>query len=327
MNNQQIVFTAPGVVEWRTEAFDRPQLKATEVLVKKRFSLISPGTELACLSGGEQWFQMPQIPGYAAVSTVIEVGADVEHVAQGDLVFHYGKHCTYEIVRASELVVHVPNDLEPSIALFARLATVAFTALRVSEIELGDQVAVTGLGLVGNFAAQLAQLQGGVVTGMDLSKERVTLAQRCGIKQAVLSFSDIGPKKFNTFIEATGQPQVLHEALSWVAPFGECILLGTPRTDYTTNLTDVLRHTHLHEKGSVTLKGAHEWRYPMKAHPYEKHSMERNTRIVFELMRSGQLHVAPLISHMLKPQNAKEAYQGLSEAKEDYIGVLFDWVE
>ncbi|MGN7309346.1 alcohol dehydrogenase catalytic domain-containing protein, partial [Bacillus subtilis] len=154
-----------------------PPLGEKEVLVKLIYSLISPGTELAMLSGKEEWAKLPVCPGYASVSEVIEVGQGVDHVQPGDVVFHYGHHAEYQVVSTDHVFIKVPEKLDLKWVPFTRMATVAFTSVRVSNIELGDVVGVTGLGLVGNLAAQLARLQGATVIGVDLSTERIRTAQ------------------------------------------------------------------------------------------------------------------------------------------------------
>jgi threonine dehydrogenase-like Zn-dependent dehydrogenase len=86
-----------------------------------------------------------------------------------------------------------------------------------------------------------------------------------------------------------------------------------------------LNYCHLYGRGAITFKGAHEWRYPVMANPFVKHSLWRNSEIVFRLIQSGQLVIDPLISHILKPEQAPEAYEGLKYKKDEYNGVLFDW--
>ena len=219
-------------------------------------------------------------------------------------------------------------------AVFTRMVCVAFTALRISNIELGDYVGVTGLGLVGNFAAQLAALQGGRVIGLDLSQRRVELALACGIDHALVMnpatvAEDIraitGDAGVTTLIEATGNPRALPPALPLVGRYGEVILLGTPRGAYQTDLTEVLRHVHLDGLGNVTFKGAHEWRYPVPRDAFVKHSIRRNAELALDLIASGGLQVAPLHTHTLKPEQAERAYNGLKNQRDEYIGVVFDW--
>jgi threonine dehydrogenase-like Zn-dependent dehydrogenase len=334
MDNKKIVFTAPWKVEVQEEKLETPALGAGEVLLKKIYSLISPGTEMACLSGSEQWFQFPDIPGYAAVSKIVEVGERVSGFAPGDIVFHYGNHSAYQIATVEGVFLKVPDGLDLRWVPFTRMATVAITSVRVSGIELGDDVSVTGLGLIGNMASQLAQLQGARVIGMDLAEERLRIAKACGlaialdsgkgsIKERIMEIT--GGVGTSTHIDATGVPKVAVDSLPRISPLGELILLGSPRGEYTANVTDILNYCHLFDRGCITFKGAHEWRYSVEPNPFAKHSLVRNSRIVFGLLEKKKLVVEPLISHILQPEQAPEAYEGLKNNKDAYNGVLFDW--
>lgn len=336
MRNEHIVFVAPWQVELQQTSMTAAESTPPPgyALVKKRYTLISPGTELACLSGGESWFSMPGLPGYAAVSEIVALGDSSTSLAPGDLVFHYGKHSRYEQVKTSGVFLKLPSGLDPQLAPFTRMATVAMTALRVSSIELGDAVGVTGLGLIGNMAAQLATLQGANVIGIDLSEDRRQLAEQCGIAftlsgdrpdlgAAVASLTE--GNGISTLIEATGVPKVAIDSLPWIAAFGELILLGSPRGEYMADATDIFNYNHLIGRGCITFKGAHEWRFPVESDKFVKHSLVRNSSIVFQLIKSGKLNVRPLISHILAPDQAAEAYEGLRHNKDRYHGVLFDW--
>jgi len=333
MIDKKIVFTAPWQVDVLEESYEPPILGTNEVLLRKRYTLISPGTELACLSGNESWFPMPSVPGYAAVSEIIDMGAEIEGFGTGDLVFHYGNHAMYEVTTAEGVFLRVPDGLELSWVPFARMATVAMTSIRASGIELGDSIAVTGLGLIGNMASQLAGLQGASVIGIDLSSHRREIARQCGLdhvveggtgtKERIMELT--AGRGVSSLIEATGVPQVAVEGVSWVGKYGEVILLGSPRGAYQTNVTDLLNHIHLDGLGCVTFKGAHEWRFPIARDPFVKHSLVRNSEIVFRLMLQRKLQIAPLISHILVPEEAPSAYEGLRNKKDEYHGVLFRW--
>ena len=337
MKNKSILFTGPDQIELSQVDSGFQPLGAHDLLIKTHYSLISAGTELACLSGIEAWFRFPNAPGYASVGEVVELGDGVTDFTLGDMVYSMGNHAQYSRVNTADprgLCVKVPGDMDAAQAVFARMICVSFTALRISSIELGDYVGVTGLGLVGNFAAQLAGLQGGRVIGLDLSQRRVDLARECGIAHALVLDpatveADVnaitGGRGLTTLVEATGNPRALPGALPLVGPYGEVILLGTPRGVYETNLTPVLSHVHLDGKGNVTFKGAHEWRYPVKPDRFVKHSIQRNAELALDMIRSSQLQVAPLHTHTLKPEEAESAYTGLRQQKDDYIGVVFDW--
>ena len=336
MKFSSVRFTAPWQVDYGQIDADYDSLGDMDVLVRAHYTLISAGTELACLSGREGWFNMPGTPGYACVGEVAAVGESVSDYAPGDLVYSMGGHQqVHRIDTGSErgLCVKLPAGIAPVQAVFTRMVCVAFTALRISDIELGDKVGVVGLGLVGNFAAQLAGLQGADAIALDLSPRRVELARACGIAHPLLVTDSLADdvaaltdgRSLSTLIEATGNPRALPPTLPLVGQYGEVILLGTPRGAYETDLTEVLSYVHLNGQGSQTFKGAHEWRYPIKRDGFVKHSIARNARIAMALIQSGALQVDPLHTHTLPPSDAAQAYAGLKESPDEYIGVVFDW--
>ncbi len=339
MKNKSIVFTGCDQVEVQELEENLEQLQAREVIVKTSYSLVSAGTELTCLAGSESWFSFPSTPGYTSVGEVVKVGDQVVKVAPGDMVYTWGGHKQYNrinLARRESICIHVPDGIALPLVPFTRMITIALTALRVSDIELGDHVAVIGLGLVGNFAAQLARLQGGSVIGLDHNPGRVALAADCGIKNAIVIEKPFAAGKVDeitdqrgvtTLIEASGRPGAILDGLPLVGRYGEVILVGIVRGAHQTNLTHLLDFIHLDPLGNVTFKGAHEWRYPVARDPFVKHSIERNSEIAMDLIRAGDLQVAPLHTHTLSPYEAEKGYRGLQREKDSYVGVVFDWTK
>ena len=334
MEGKRVVFTDPDVVTLEAFTFDEKGIGPQGVAIRTRHSLISPGTELACLRGTESWAKLPFVPGYGGCGEVFAVGEGVDAVEVGDTVFSYTKHAS--LVSASVLVAPVPEGLDSRRAVFARMAAVAITALRVSEAELGDHVAVLGLGLVGNLCAQLFALAGCEVYGIDLSAERCRIAQACGVHHTLnprtgdtraFIADATGGEMCATVVEAIGASPVVAGAAELAGKLGEVILLGSPRGEYTANMTPLLNQIHLWGNGCVTFKGAHEWRYPRQRDPngQVKHSIARNVGILMRLIAEERLVVDPLITHVLPPERCAEAYAGLCDRKDEYLGVLFEW--
>ena len=106
---------------------------------------------------------------------------------------------------------------------------------------------------------------------------------------------------------------------------GEIVFLGTPRAETNGNLADVFGYSHLDGKGSVTFKGAHEWRYPIQKDKFVKHSIERNTEVCMDLFRMGKLKVETLVSHTIKPDEAPGIYHAVNANRNDYMGIMIDW--
>lgn len=336
MKAKQVVFTEPNVVRLETFDFD-PKPSENDIVIRTLASIVSAGTELACLAGLADWAPFPFRPGYGAIGEVIAIGNYVKDIKIGDIILTYSNHASH--AKAHILAVKVPEGLEPEHAVFARMANVAITALRVSSAELGDTVAVIGLGLVGNLAAQLFQLSGCRVIGIDRIPKRLEIARACGIEQIVnASISDpiqvvkewTDGKRCEIVVDATGNPQVSVMASQLAGKNSEVILLGSYfGRRLETNVTDLLERIHLWEHGCVTYKGAHEWRYPVKEDPqgFAKHSIERNTKINLRLIAEGKLKVKPLLTHKFKPEQHAEAYEGLKDKPHEFLGVVFDWAQ
>ncbi len=321
---------------------DDGALQGTEILLGTHYTLISPGTELAIYTALDEdvyksgsWCGYPFSPGYASVGEVIRTGQHVPKINKGDVVFTYSNHASIARVDpARTICLKLPADIDEKDSLFARMATIAMTALRVSDGELGDNVAVIGLGLVGNMAAQFFTLAGMNVIGVDLIDKRLEIAKKCGVKYAVNpSREDVkervmeltGGEGCEVTVEAIGNPRTIETCCQITKALGEVVLLGSPRGEYATDLTDILNYVHLWPRGCLTFKGAHEWRLPIHQVEGSKHSIERNTRIGLRLISEGRLRVNELLTHTVKPEGIREAYEGLLNRKDEYLGVVIDW--
>ncbi len=126
-------------------------------------------------------------------------------------------------------------------------------------------------------------------------------------------------------VEAIGNPATIETCCQITKRLGEVILLGSPRGEYDTNITEILNYVHLWPRGCLTFKGAHEWRFPIHQMEGSKHSIERNTQIALQLISERRLKVRELITHVVKPERIKEAYEGLLHKKDEYLGVIVDW--
>ena len=331
------MLTAPRRAEVEEFDVDPGAAPPEAVWIRTRCSLVSGGTEGAAFVNRAGDTRYPAGVGYAAVGEVIRPGQDFPEAREGQMVLTYGPHA--DIARASGICVPLPPGLDPLTAVFARLASVAMTAVWVSEVELGDGVAVIGQGVVGNLCAQLFQLAGAEVVGIDRSPRRLAVARATGIRHTVLASDDdqvrrdvlslTGGLGVRTAVEAVGNPALVLPATEYTCKLGEVILLGSPRGAHETDATVLLNRVHLWEHGCVTLKGAHEWRFPVRDRsredPGAKHSLEDNTRLAFRLLADGRLHAAELRTHLVAPESAQAVYTGVCDRQEEYLGVVYDW--
>ena len=324
---REVVITAPG----RAELHEAPVDREADILIETAYSVISAGTERAIHAGIEPWAPLPFVPGYGAVGTVIH-GGERWGVAPGDRVFTFGQHAS--VISDYRLVVPLPEGIDLQHAALSRMAMVAVVGTRLSEVELGDWVVVQGAGLVGQFAAQQLRLQGGRVIVVDVNAERLAIARECGAEATIDASQDdpreaihalTGGAMATTVVEATGVTDLIAPAIHFAATGGELILLGSPRHAFTGDALDVFRAIHLGPH--VTVKGAIEWQLPERIHPKNayKHSLERNTRIILDLVARGQLQCAPLLSHVVDPTDCGDFYTRVAESPDGWLGILFDW--
>ncbi len=123
-------------------------------------------------------------------------------------------------------------------------------------------------------------------------------------------------------VDAVGHSAVISVAVDCTALLGQVILLGSPRTAVQGNLTDAFKTMHIQ---CITMRGAHTWQYPAAAVRGAKHTVASMLATCFELIRSRQLHVGELISHVIPPARVAEAYHGLQHQKEVWTGAVIDW--
>jgi 2-desacetyl-2-hydroxyethyl bacteriochlorophyllide A dehydrogenase len=333
---KRLLFPDVGQVVW--EEFLLPAAPAPyEIVVEADTSLVSVGTELALYTGSHIGFSlpnppfpmMPQRPGYALVGRVLARGEAVQGIHPGQRVLAeapHGKHAVLDVRHAS--VTPLPEEVDDAQAALARMAYIALTAARVAPIHLGQAVAIYGLGLVGQLAAQLCRLHGAnPVIGIDRLPERLAIAQAQGIKTIAADQVDV-PRTVSELnhgrapdvvVEATGSPDVASLALDLVAPGGRVVLLGSTR-----GRVDLDVYSLIHRKG-VRLLGAHESVQQMPGHPAARQSKPDTMRFLIDLFAQGALSSRGLITHTLPAGQALPIYDALAAHPQAYLGVLLDW--
>lgn len=197
-------FTGPNRAVLAAEEVDAADLGPGEALIKAECSIVSSGTEGAGFTDlvrempnlQNNQLDYPRRTGYGHLGEVVAVGPGVENVRPGDRVLTFARHQEYAIARVAPgppgddprrrmqpFALHVPRDVPGTRAVATRMAGVAVTGLRSSSVQAGDRVVVVGLGLVGNFAAQLFQIAGARVLGLDVSARRREVARACGVRE------------------------------------------------------------------------------------------------------------------------------------------------
>jgi len=257
-------------------------------------------------------------------------------VSNGARVLCFGKHASLQVVNISgdsprKSAFVLDEELSLKAAAMLRIALIARSAPLVTEFEAGDLVCVFGLGSVGNLAAQLYQLGGARVVGLDPVRARCDLAHQMGI-ETVLSLSPAeqvaavrelsGGRGVQVAVDAVGHSAVVMNCIQVCAPYGQVILLGSPRAAYEGNLTDAFRLIH---NQWLVMRGALEWRLPAYPTTGAKHSIQSSLEMLTGMVKCTELNVEDLITHVIEPDELPAAYRGLLEDNAQYVGVVVDW--
>ncbi len=333
MLNQRCVITGPNRVEIVSLPADEP-LPPGGVRIRTRYSLISPGTEIAMFTGvhvgipdpKNRFAKYPFLAGYAAVGDVLDVGTGIDGMAPGDLVFFQGQHERIATVDAAMSgVVKLPAGMNTQLAPFARLAQIAATATVVAAGGHGVTVAIAGLGLVGNLAAQIYRISGARVFAADILAARCALGRNCGLEALEVGPHDLaqrvaaaaGRDTVDICVEATGVPQLIPQCLALVRVRGKVVLLGSPRGKVEIDV-----YADIHHKG-VSLVGAHQ-----SIVPRATDGLPNQRALTIEMLHrinSGELVVRPLLTTIARPSELMDCYRALQTKPEETLGVLIDW--
>jgi len=299
-----------------------------EALIQNRLSLISAGTELAMFTETHRGFEEPDFayakfpfrPGYAAIGEVLAVGEGVTDLAPGARVFHRSRHATHALL-GHDVVLPVPEGVADTHAPFLAMLQIAMSAPRQAPVTFGENVLVIGMGLVGNLCAQLSALAGaGQVAAADLAVPRLRQAQECGVA-LVFNLSEkpmaewlpvFGARGANLVVEAVGSGPTIDLAIKAAARHVRGVLLGSPR-----DKLELDPYFDVHRTG-VRLIGAH-------ASTVDAATLEQDIPFLWTLLADGRINIEPLITHVLPYTDAQQAYEGLRDRKDEFLGVLLEY--
>ncbi|MGB7393405.1 MAG: alcohol dehydrogenase catalytic domain-containing protein [Pricia sp.] len=282
-----------------------PELNEGEILAKTLYTGICGSDNSATLGKPNfDWVERPRIIGHEFSAEITELGpGDHGDLKVGDrftplamlgcqeedcpacsvakwnlcpqkqiIGFHRNGGFGQQVVLESDRVVPLMEGLTPQQGALVEPLSVVVNALHNKcNIKPGDDVVVTGCGIIGLMSAELAKAAGArvMVTGIaqdrdirlkkageqgfitvEVSPEN-TLSQQLkqGIKDANgIPFGTHG--QVDLLIECSGVPQVLTEAVSIARPEGDICVIATYPKEVSINATHLTR-TSLNMRGSM----------------------------------------------------------------------------
>ncbi|MCR5666909.1 MAG: zinc-binding alcohol dehydrogenase [Eubacterium sp.] len=321
---------ADGSVELKEKEVGTPG--KGEVLLKAKYSAMSPGTECGLLHNAI--VPLPTGIGYAMAAEVIEVGEGVEEFKVGDHVVATVEHAQYVIT--SELNCTLcPEGVDLKQAAFWNLGHTGMYALRRSKIEMGEPCAVLGQGFVGAITAQCARLAGACpVIVTDLDQGRLDAAKKMGVDYAINTKEDpkglekvveeLGLDGLPVIYEATGARGPLMQAAELVSERGRVVMISQVHGQEMPPIDDPIMQkgasligTYVNSKpyklkrADLLIDGTWPPVMGKKLNAYKNADVwtsDEDIKVFLNMIKYGKLDITPLISHEFKYTDIPKAY-------------------
>jgi len=353
-----------------------PVVRDGYVLVSNRYSLISPGTEYSSVTRSsesmvsqamkkpelirkvvdkarkdgikttldfiKQQSEKMNVLGYSSAGVVINKRGGVDDISINDRVACAGGGyaCHAEIVSVPKnLVVKLPDNVSFQEAAFTTIGSIAMQGVRRAQVEIGNVVAILGLGLVGQLTTQILNASGCRTIGFDLNRDRVKLAEKLGLHKGIAPGEDIAKTVYNytnqigadavIICAATTSSDPVNQAMEIIRRKGKIVVVG----DIGMNLQ---RHPFYEKELDFLIStsygpGRNDVRYEEKGidYPiaYVRWTENRNMEEFLRLIAEKKVDVKSLISHEYSIDEAKEAYDIIGDTEENSLGLLLKYKE
>ena len=344
-----------------------PQNRNGNLLISTRKTLVSSGSERMLMNFGKAGYiekarQQPDkvkdvirkiktdgiIPTIEAIQSKLDkpiplgycnsgvvIKSNVTGFNVGDRVVSNGPHA--EIVRVPKnLCAKIPDNVDDDAAAFTVMASIGLQGIRLANPTLGENVIVSGLGVIGLLTLQMLIANGCRVLGIDVDSSRCKLAQSFGAETIDLS-KGIDPVpdalKFSKgngvdaviITASTNSNNLIHQAAQMSRKRGRIVLVGV--TGLELNRDDFYEKEISFQVSSSYGPGRYDPFYEDQGNDYPlgfvRWTEQRNFEAVLEMISNGSINVKPLISHNFLISNALEAYKLLND--QSSLGILIDY--
>ena len=281
----------------------------------------------------------PMPLGYSSAGTIVEVGRGLEGFRVGDRVsaagLGFAVHGEYAVVPRN-LLARLPDEVDFESGAFATLGAIGLHGFRLAEPQVGDRIAVIGLGLLGQLCLGIGRAAGCRMFGVDIDARRVDLAQqleakavqRDGAEEAAAAFTQ--GKGFDAVLicahSSSADPLVLAGGIARdravVVAVGAVDLHIPRKPYYEKELRFLVSRSYGPGRYDPSYEEAGQ-SYPIG---YVRWTETRNLESFLELLADGRVDVQPLISHRFSIDRAVEAYNLIGGGTDQaYLGVILTY--
>lgn len=281
----------------------------------------------------------PMALGYSSAGTIVALGKNMRGFKVDQRVAcaggGYAVHAEYNVV-PKNLLTPLPKNVDFESAAFTTLGAIAMHGFRLAEPQLGENVAVIGLGLLGLLTIQIASAAGCNVLGIDLDPKRIALASSLGLeavsRRRAESTSELftANRGFDVILICADTPSNDPVELAGIIARDRARVVATG----AVGLTIPRKIYYEKELSFINSRSYGPGRYDSK---YEENGQDyplgyirwtegRNFEAVVDLLKSGKLKVKPLITHRFSIEEGVKAYEVITgKRKEPFLGVLLTY--
>jgi predicted dehydrogenase len=292
----------------------------------------------------QERLKAPSTLGYSCAGVVAAVGSQVDEFRIGDRVAAIGEgvatHSEYNTVPRN-LVVAVPPGVSLEHASCSAVGAIALQAVRQAKLELGETVAVIGLGLLGQFLVQLCRANGCRVIGVDPDTSKQALAIACGAESACAPTLDEAVAAAQRISAGQGVDAVMiTTAIKDKGPIemtaamlrdrGRAVCLGNTyiELDWRTWFAKEIDFLFSRAMGP----GIFDMDYFLRGKDYPvgyvRWSANRNMGAVLELIAQGRLDLRSLVTHRFPFAEAPKVFDGIASGElSSAVGIVFEYPE
>ncbi|MBS7657666.1 alcohol dehydrogenase catalytic domain-containing protein [Candidatus Bathyarchaeota archaeon] len=324
----------------KIEEVNIPEINDEEVLIENKVALTC-GTDLKMYKRGHPYAKLPLTIGHEFAGVIVKVGSKVKNFKKGDRVVAVNSApcntCFYCKRGKQNLCEKIEEDMigftiEGAYAQYVKVPAkivkqnmhiipehISFEEAAILEplacvvhgnqllnLNIKDDVAIIGSGPIGLLHLQLIKAEGCKAIVIDLSKERLKVAEELGA-DITINANEVNPieeiKKItngrgvDTAIEAVGLPETWRIAVALTRKGGETLLFGGCKPGDLAEFDA----SHIHY-GELTIKGAF-------------HHTPLAVEKALKLIVSKVIRIDKIISHRMNLSNIEDALKLMAEGK------------
>jgi len=304
-----------------------------DIFCETEFTAISPGTELSAYIGlpplrpGSVY---PRLQGYCNVATVIEVGQSVVGVKPGDRVLTTNSHRSHFLTVEREIQLILRKDDNPKEFVLSYLFHLGYNAILRSNLSLGSNVLVIGLGVLGLASIAMAKQSGSTVIGISDNEKPTEIAFQYGahdvltrkLSENVLEI--FGNKLADVVIVTTNSWTDWEIALKSVGKLGVIACLGFPGRGENSCPFNPLDSQYFYDKQIKIEAVGFSPEFP-DDRGFARFNEKDNLEFIGKILRSKSVDASLINSGTYNSENLEQAYKDLLVRKNSPITYLLKW--